>query len=489
MYSFLISLFVLVLGYFIYGKYVSNVFGPDPNRPTPCYTKGDGVDYLPMPTWKVFMIQFLNIAGVGPIFGAIMGAQFGTAAYLWIVLGTIFAGATHDYLSAMMSLRQDGASLPELIGKYLGSTSRIVMSVFTGVLLILVGAVFTSSPASILGGMTRDFFSPEVNQYFWIILIFTYYIIATLCPVDKIIGKIYPFFAFCLIFMAVGIMGYILIAQPEIKEWWDEGSFINKAWMEEGKLAHVFPMMFISIACGAISGFHATQSPLMARCMKNEKLGRPCFYGAMVTEGIVALVWAAAATYFFGENGLINEATGKGYDGGTVATMISKNWLGVFGGILALIGVAVAPISTGDTALRSARLIISDFLKYEQKTMKSRLMISIPIFIVTALILIWSMSDANGFGKLWRYFGWSNQALSVFTLWAITVYLKRNKRNYWITLIPALFMTIVTTSFIMMLKPGGLGLSYITSISIGCCIALFLCILFFKVTNKSKKVD
>lgn len=487
MYSFLISLFVLILGYFIYGKYVANVFGPDPNRPTPCYTKGDGVDFLPMPTWKVFMIQFLNIAGVGPIFGAIMGAQFGTAAYLWIVLGTIFAGATHDYLSAMMSLRQDGASLPELIGSYLGSTSRIVMSIFTGILLILVGAVFTSSPASILGGMTRDFFSPDVNQYFWIVLIFTYYIIATLCPVDKIIGKIYPFFAFCLIFMAVGIMGYILIVRPEIKEWWDEGAFINKEWMEQGKLAHVFPMMFISIACGAISGFHATQSPLMARCMKNEKLGRPCFYGAMVTEGIVALVWAAAATYFFGENGLVNEATGKGFDGGTVATLISKNWLGVFGGILALIGVAVAPISTGDTALRSARLIISDFMKVEQKTMKSRLMISIPIFIVTALILIWSMSDANGFGKLWRYFGWSNQALSVFTLWAITVYLMRNGRNYWITFIPAMFMTVVTTSFILMLKPGGLGLSYGLSIGIGVAIAFVLAGLFISKTQKFRK--
>lgn len=485
MYSFLISLFVLIVGYFLYGKYVANVFGPDPNRQTPCYTKGDGVDFLPMPTWKVFMIQFLNIAGVGPIFGAIMGAQFGTAAYLWIVLGTIFAGATHDYLSAMMSLRQDGASLPELIGRYLGSTSRIVMSVFTGVLLILVGAVFTSSPASILGGMTCDFFSPEVNQYFWIILIFTYYIIATLCPVDKIIGKIYPFFAFCLIFMAVGIMGYIFIAQPEIKEWWDEGAFINKAWMEEGKLAHVFPMMFISIACGAISGFHATQSPMMARCMKNEKLGRPCFYGAMVTEGIVALVWAAAATYFFGENGLINEATGKGFDGGTVATLISKNWLGVFGGILALIGVAVAPISTGDTALRSARLIISDFLKIEQKSMKSRLMISVPIFIVTACILIWSMSDANGFGKLWRYFGWCNQALSVFTLWAITVYLMRHGRNYWITFIPAVFMTVVTTSFILMLNPGGFGLSYYLSIGIGICFACFLAGIFI---NKAKEV-
>ena len=490
MVSFLISLAVLIAGYFIYGRYISNLFGPDPNRQTPCYTKGDGVDFLPMPTWKVYMIQFLNIAGVGPIFGAIMGAQFGTASYLWIVLGTIFAGATHDYLSAMMSLRQDGASLPELIGKYLGSKTRLVMSVFTILLLILVGAVFTSSPASILGAMTRDWFTPEnasMNLYMWVIIIFSYYIIATLCPVDKIIGKIYPFFAFCLIFMALGITGYIIVMQPELKEWWDEGAFINHEWMKEGNLANIFPMMFVSIACGAISGFHATQSPMMARCMKNEAMGRRCFYGAMVTEGIVALAWAAAATYFFGENGLFNPATGKGYDGGTVASLISYNWLGVFGGILALLGVAFAPISTGDTALRSARLIISDFLHIDQKTVGKRLWISLPVFVVTAAILIWSMNDANGFGKLWRYFGWSNQALSVFTLWAITVYLKASKKNYWVTLIPAMFMTVVTISFICMLEPGGFGLPYEISVGMGIAIAIFFASLFF--IRKGKKSD
>lgn len=482
MLSFLISLAILVIGYIFYGKYIINLFGPDPNRQTPCYTKGDGVDYLPMPTWKVYMIQFLNIAGVGPIFGAIMGAQFGTASYLWIVLGTIFAGAVHDYLSAMMSLRQDGASLPELVGTYLGKRTRVVMSVFTILLLILVGVVFTSSPANILSAISRDWFSPEnasLNQYIWVILIFSYYIIATLCPVDKIIGKIYPFFAFCLIFMAVGIAGYIIIMQPELKEWWDEGSFINSRWMEEGHLANVFPMMFISIACGAISGFHATQSPMMARCIKNEKMGKRCFYGAMVTEGIVALVWAAAATYFFSENGLVNEATGKGYDGGSVAALISHNWLGLVGGILALLGVAFAPISTGDTALRSARLIIADYLHLGQKSMVKRLWISIPIFIVTASILIWSLNDSNGFGKLWRYFGWSNQTLSVFTLWTITVYLRHFKKNYWVTLIPAMFMTVVTSSFILMLEDGGLGLPYIVSVGLGITLAIVFAGIFF----------
>ena len=282
--------------------------------------------------------------------------------------------------------------------------------------------------------------------------------------------------------MAVGIAGYSIIMQPELKEWWDEGSFINSRWMEEGHLANVFPMMFISIACGAISGFHATQSPMMARCIKNEKMGKRCFYGAMVTEGIVALVWAAAATYFFGENGLVNEATGKGYDGGSVAALISHNWLGLVGGILALLGVAFAPISTGDTALRSARLIIADYLHLGQKSMVKRLWISVPIFIVTASILIWSLNDSNGFGKLWRYFGWSNQTLSVFTLWTITVYLRHFKKNYWVTLIPAMFMTVVTSSFILMLEDGGLGLPYIVSVGLGITLAIvFTGIFFWKV--------
>jgi len=448
------------------------------------------VDYIPMPTWKVYMIQFLNIAGVGPIFGAIMGAQFGTASYLWIVLGTIFAGATHDYLAAMISLRQDGASLSEIIGSYLGSKVKVLMSVFMVLLLVLVGAVFTSSPANILSAMTRDFFSADlqwVNQYGWILIIFLYYIIATLCPVDKIIGKIYPFFAFCLIFMAVGIMCYIIVMQPQLSEWWDEGAFVNHEWMQQGHLANLFPMMFISIACGAISGFHATQSPLMARCMKNEKMGKPCFYGAMVTEGIVALVWAAAATYFFNENGLVNEITGKGFDGGTVATMISKDWLGPVGSVLALIGVAVAPISSGDTALRSARLVIADFLHIEQKGMGKRLLIAIPMFVVTAAVLVWSMTDANGFGMLWRYFGWSNQLLSVFTLWAISVYLKQVKGSMWylITMLPAMFMTVVCTSFILILEKGGFGLPYGIGVGIG--VALSLVFAGMLIAKKSAK--
>lgn len=473
MISFVVALLVLAFGYLFYGKVVCKAFNPDPYRTTPCFTHQDGIDYIPLPTWKVYMIQFLNIAGVGPIFGAIMGAQFGTASYIWIVLGTIFAGAVHDYLSGMVSLRMAGASLPEIIGATLGKRTRLAMTVFSVFLLVLVGAVFTSSPANILSGMTHDLFSDDmqwVNQYGWLGLIFLYYIIATLLPVDKIIGKIYPFFAFCLIFMAVGIMAYILVMQPEMPEWWDEGSLVNHEWSKNP----IFPMMFISIACGAISGFHATQSPMMARCMQNEKMGRSCFYGAMVTEGVVALVWAAAATCFFGEHGIINEVTGKGYDGGTVATMISRSWLGWFGSILALIGVAVAPITSGDTALRGARLVVADFINLPQKKMFNRLVICVPMFVGTAFLLVWSMNDADGFGLLWRYFGWSNQTLSVFTLWGLSVYLVKNRGGLWflITLIPAMLMTVVCTSFILMLQKGGFGLDYTVSVVAGICIDL-----------------
>lgn len=466
MISFLISLAVLVIGYFIYGRYISRIFGADSDRKTPCYTQRDDIDYLPMPTWKVYMIQFLNIAGLGPIFGAIMGAKFGTASYLWIVLGTIFAGAVHDYLGGMISLRMKGASLPEIIGFFLGRRARKVMCVFITVLMILVGAVFISGPAELLGNMTQSF---GLTTYVWIALIFIYYVIATLCPVDKIIGRIYPFFAFCLIFMAVGILGYLVINQPALPELWDKASLVNKEW----ETNPIFPMMFISIACGAISGFHATQSPLMARCLKNETMGRRCFYGAMVTEGIVALIWAAAATCFFGEHGMVNMETGKAFSGAYVASEICNNWLGVVGGILAVLGIAVAPITSGDTALRSGRLIVADFLKMEQKTMKSRLLIAVPMFVLTSAVLIWSLNDAKGFGILWRYFAWCNQALSVFTLWAITVFLMREKKNFWVTFIPATFMTCVCTSYILV-APEGLSLSYNVGLGIGLVFALFV---------------
>lgn len=445
MITFVLALLLLIGGYFIYGRFVERIFQPDAQRKTPAYTKADGVDFLVLPNWKIFTIQFLNIAGLGPIFGAIMGAQFGTASYLWIVLGTIFAGAVHDFFSGALSIRNDGESLPELVGRYLGNTTRKVMTVFSVVLMVLVGAVFVSGPAELLAGMTPN----ELNAYFWMVIIFLYYILATLCPIDKIIGRVYPIFAIALLFMAFGLLIALFVHWPALPEMWN--GFGTK--YEESP---IFPMMFISIACGAISGFHATQSPLMARCMKSEKHCRPIFYGAMVTEGIVALIWAAVATYFFQENGITHMVDGVEVadSGAYVATLISKEWLGTFGSILAILGIVVAPITSGDTALRSARLMVSDFFHINQTSIPKRLMICLPLFIITAGILCYSLADANGFKIIWRYFAWCNQTLSVFTLWAITVYLALNKKLFYITLIPALFMTCVCTTYLCIAKEG-----------------------------------
>ena len=454
MITFTLCLLALIVGYLIYGRIVDRVFAPD-NRPTPATTMTDGVDYIPMPTWKIFMIQFLNIAGLGPIFGAIMGAQFGTASYLWIVLGTIFAGAVHDFFSGALSIRHSGESLPEIIGRFLGKRTKTAVCLFTMVLMVLVGAVFVSGPAELLAGMTPAY----MDAYFWIVIIFIYYVLATLLPVDKIIGKIYPLFAFALLFMAVGILVMLYVKSPDLPEMWN--GFGTK--YEKNP---IFPMMFISIACGAISGFHATQSPLMARCMTTEKHCRPIFYGAMITEGIVALIWAAAATYFFHEHGTVNEATGVAYSGAAVATQISKEWLGTVGGILAILGIVAAPITSGDTALRSARLIAADFLHIEQRSIKKRLLICIPIFLLTIAVLAYSLGDAEGFKIIWRYFAWCNQTLSVFTLWAITVYLFRARKCYWLTLLPALFMTTVCSTYIC-IAPEGFALSQTVAYAIG----------------------
>lgn len=469
MVSFSVCLLALILGYFLYGKFVEKIFSPDKNRVTPAISKQDGVDFLPLPTWRIFMIQFLNIAGLGPIFGAIMGAKFGTASFLWIVLGSIFAGATHDYLSGMLSMRHDGASLTEIIGIYLGKNTKKVMVFFTILLMVLVGAVFVSGPANLLAGLTPDKF----GALFWIIVIFLYYMLATMLPIDKVIGKVYPIFAIALIFMAVGILVMLYVKHPALPEFTDGLNNIHPAKLP------IFPIMFVSIACGAISGFHATQSPLMARCLKNESYGRPVFYGAMITEGIVALIWAAAATFFFGQNGLEES------NAAVVVKAITSDWLGAFGGVLAILGVVFAPITSGDTALRSARLIIADFLHIEQRSIPKRLLISVPIFLVTLGILIYSLSDKNGFDMIWRYFAWSNQALSVFTLWALTVFLYIQKKLFAITLIPALFMTCVCTTYIL-IAPECLHLNATLSYSIGITATVVAALLFFIWTKKKR---
>ncbi len=448
MITFTLSLVALVLGYFLYGRFVERVFGPD-DRPTPAVAKADGVDFMVLPSWKIFMIQFLNIAGTGPIFGAIMGAQFGPSAYLWIVLGCIFAGATHDYLSGMLSVRHGGANQPEIIGHYLGNSTKKVMLVFAVFLLMMVGAVFVYSPATLLQDMCVKHVSGVSflrDTTFWIVLIFVYYLIATMMPIDKIIGKVYPLFAFSLLFMAAALLVMLFIKQPDIPELWE--GLPSAALTADS----IFPCLFITIACGAISGFHATQSPLMARCMKSEKQGRPIFYGAMITEGIVALIWATVAMYFFYDQPTpgyeqITDGAKVINDAPHIVTKVCENWLGIVGSILAILGVVAAPITSGDTALRSARLIIADFIHMEQRTIRKRLYVCVPLFTVVISLLIWQINDAEGFKKIWSWFGWSNQTLSVFMLWAVTVYLVMKKKPYIITLIPALFMTVVCTTY------------------------------------------
>nr|QIM10828.1 carbon starvation protein A [uncultured Muribaculaceae bacterium] len=474
--AFLIALIALVAGYFIYGSLVEKIFGSDRQRQTPAKSMADGIDYVELPTWKVFLIQFLNIAGVGPIFGAIMGVMYGPAAFIWIVLGTIFAGAVHDFISGMISVRMGGKSLPEIVGTELGKKIKMVMSIFTCVLLVMVIAVFVRTPANLLATLTPD----HLNVTFWATSIFLYYILATLLPIDKLIGNLYPVFGFALLFMAAGIMGYMIVNGVVIPEGFSDGLFNRHP---AGEAAPIFPMMCISIACGAISGFHATQSPMMARCIKNERYGRPVFYGAMVSEGIVALIWAAAAIAFTGGyDKLADYMAGNGQDAGILVHEVCVNWLGTFGGVLAILGVIAAPVTTGDTAMRSLRLIIADSLGISQKKVVKRLLVTIPIVLVSYVLI-----NVN-FDVLWRYFAWCNQTLSIFTLWACTVYLARHRKMYYITMVPAMFMTMLCVTFISYAPLGtyveGLGLPLLASQAVGL-IAMAVCTGCFYVWKRS----
>ena len=445
MITFISCLAFLVAGYFVYGKYIQKIVGFDDLSRTPACRLNDGVDYVPMPWYKAFLIQFLNIAGTGPIFGAILGAMFGPVAFLWITLGSVFAGAVHDYLSGVISMRHDGISVSEIVGKYLGRGMRTVMRVFSVILLILVGTVFVSSPAALLSSMTG------VSVLVWSIVIIIYYIIATVLPIDKVIGKIYPLFGAALLIMAVGITVAIII-----------GQFNGSVRMMEMTLENlhpkglsVFPFLFVTIACGAISGFHATQSPMMARCVTKEGECRPVFFGAMVVEGIVALIWCAATIAFFGDTPSISEAVAAGGPA-TVVNSISKGLLGTLGSILAVLGVVACPITSGDTAFRSARLPLADATGIRQDRLGRRFLIAIPLFVVCIIL-----TQVN-FDVLWRYFAWSNQTLATIFLWTATVYLAVHFKNYWITLIPATFMTCVVVSYIMQ-APEGLRLGAVVS--------------------------
>lgn len=464
----------------LYGAVVERVIRPNLEAKMPCYERQDGVDFMPMPAWRVFLIQFLNIAGTGPIFGAIMGILFGPAAYLWIVLGCIFAGAVHDYLCGMICIREGGVSLPEIIGNELGNGMRLVMRVGALVLLVLVGAVFVTTPASLLDNMTPDkgwFFS----NGFWLTAIFLYFILATLLPIDKLIGRVYPVFGLALLLMALGI-GWNIYAQEGWMPELTDAPFVT----HHPKGLPIFPMLCITIACGAISGFHGTQSPLMARCLTSERLGRPIFYGAMITEGVVALIWAAAAVKF--ASTLPGEAGATAYEKlaslgnpAIVVKEISVGWMGTVGAVLAILGVVAAPITSGDTAFRSARLIVADFLHLSQKSITKRLMLCLPLFaITTALFFI-------DFNALWRYFAWTNQTLACIMLWAATVWLAKQRKFYWIALLPALFMTVVCTSYIL-IAPEGFGLSLAIGLSAGFALMAVLAFLFGNyIIHKPKK--
>lgn len=455
MITFVISLIALVLGYVFYGKLVERIFGPD-DRVTPAVRKSDGVDFIVLPGWKVFMIQFLNIAGTGPIFGAIMGAKFGPAAYLWIVLGCIFGGAVHDYFSGMLSMRLDGGGQPELVGHYLGQGTKRVMLVFSVFLLMMVGAVFVYSPALILGNICGEGLK---WVYIWCGIIFVYYLVATMLPIDKVIGKVYPLFAVSMLFMALALMAVLVVKWPALPE-------LTDGLTGEGYKTPIFPALFITIACGAISGFHATQTPLMARCVKSEKMGRPMFYGAMITEGIVALIWATVSMYFFYGGAAEELGAPLTLQAPEVVTTVSQGWLGTFGGILALLGVVAAPITSGDTALRSARLIIAEFLHLDQKAYMKRLYICLPLFGATLALLFFNIENPDGFNVIWNYFGWANQTLAVFTLWAVTVYLVREGKTWLITMLPAVFMTVVCSTFII-ISPNAFGLDMAVGYGVG----------------------
>ncbi|WP_372755515.1 carbon starvation protein A [Labilibaculum sp.] len=469
MVTFFICIAALILGYFVYGKFVERKFGADPERTTPAIAQEDGVDFVPMNWKRIFLIQFLNIAGLGPIFGAIAGALWGPVAFIWIVFGCIFAGAVHDYFSGMLSMRHGGASIPEVVGKYLGPAFKNFMRVFSVILLILVGVVFIKGPASILNGLTG------FNVSILIGAIFLYYLIATMVPIDKLIGKVYPFFGLCLLVMAFGIAGALLLGDFHIPEL-IPANIVN-LHASPSKYP-IYPLLFITIACGAISGFHSTQSPLMARCITNEKQGRKIFYGTMIAEGIVAMIWAAAAmTFFGGVRELGDSMSVTGHNAAWVVNEICNSLLGKIGGFLAIFGVVAAPITSGDTAFRSARLTIADSLNFSQKSISKRLLITIPLFLVGFLL-----TQVN-FAIIWRYFGWANQTLATVVLWTAAMYMVTKGRSHWFISLPATFMTAVITTYII-IAPEGFGLSQHIAYPIGIFTALLSLGVFLYVAYK-----
>ncbi|MBQ8465675.1 MAG: carbon starvation protein A [Alphaproteobacteria bacterium] len=459
---FLLAAATLIIGYLIYGKIVEKIFSINEKAVTPAIAKCDNVDFMTLPTWRVFLIQFLNIAGLGPVFGAILGALYGPVALLWIVFGSIFAGGVHDYFAGMISVRNGGQSLVPLVEKYLGSKVKTVFLIFMVFFLLLLGSVFAMSPAQMLANLSQ---TPFV---WWIIIIFGYYFLATLLPIDKIIGRFYPLFALLLIGVSIAMIIVLFCSNQ---------AFYPNLTLDNlhPKGLPIFPLMFVTIACGALSGFHATQSPLMARCLTNEKYGRPIFYGAMITEGIVALIWATLGTAFYQGSEGLNAVISQSGPGGVVSG-VAKGYLGSIGGILAILSVVLLSITSGDTAFRSARLTIGDYWKKDSKSLKKRLFISI---IVLSGGIAMSFFDLT---TIWLYFGWANQCLATITLWMASFYLYREHKPYWLTLLPAGFMSSVCVTYIMYDKIGfRLPLNW--SVLTGVTIALVL-VIYFIVKHK-----
>ena len=484
MISFLLCLAILIAGYFFYGKVVENTFGPD-DRETPAVRINDGVDYVVLPQWKLFMIQLLNIAGLGPIFGALSGALWGPIVFLWITFGTIFAGGVHDYFSGMLSERNDGVSISEISGIYLGKTMKNVMRVFSVVLLIMVGTVFAVGPAGLLQLLCSNAPGILSSKMFWLILILVYYFIATFLSIDKLIGKVYPVFGICLIVMAVGVGLGIFTKGYEIPEIWSH--FYNM----HPQATPIWSFMFITVACGAISGFHATQSPLMAHCLKSEKQGHFVFYGAMVSEGIIALIWAAAGCAIYTGQELLDLGAG----GPTAVYDICSKTMGGIGIALAMLGVIACPITSGDTAFRSARLVLADWFHIDQKVWKNRLLLCVPVLGIGAFLGIGNALGKIDYTIIWRYFSWTNQTLAMIVLWCASMFLFYDKKNYWITVVPATFMTAVSITYFMLgneclgqfLNKGGVyntALAYPVGILFA---ALFLGIFLYSIKKRDVK--
>ena len=461
---------VLIASYFLYGKFLDRLTAIDGKAQVPSERLYDGVDYMPLPRWRIFLIQLLNIAGTGPIFGAILGACYGPVAFLWITIGGVLFGAMHDYMSGVISLRNDGKSLSEIIGKYLGGGMHKLTTVLIPLLMVLVGGVFIVTPSQILADKTA------LPYMVWVAIIIAYYFVATVLPIDKIIGKIYPIFGAALIAMAVMLFGVLIFGDYQIPEL---TSFTNMHFNADN--LPIIPTLFISIACGAISGFHATQSPLMARCMTNEKQSRPIFFGAMISESIIALIWAAMAMAFFGGVEALNDyMQANGNNAGVAVSLICDTTLGRIGSILAIMGVVIAPITSGDTAFRSARLILADMLHYDQKPIYKRLIVSLPLFAMGVGIAFME------FDVIWRYFAWSNQALSVITLWMITSWLmRRGSRWSIIALVPAICMTYVCSSFLFVSGQFvGMGATPLAYIYGGAVTAVIAGLMIYIIRNK-----